>query len=310
MVLAGLVALRAVAVPLDSNTTTLASSGTTVSPYTVSSSTQGLVSLTIVAGSNVGASALTSVGSQAAMAPLPPAPATSTVTVTSTVHLPTFTVTITDSPQTVTETITIGPPPTLPPTLASTSATESSVHPTTWSTPPAMTDLSAFNIKNFASGQRNVRIIANDPPADTTDMALPSLLQGVDTIAQTLSKTVATLVSAIVSGIIPPPPKQASSSFLQLYYPADSIDPAQEPVGGADFYAAPLDLKGAKNVSLEYSVFFPSDFDWVEAGKLPGIYGGHEGCSGGDDATSCFSTRLMWRGDGLGELYLVSPYHS
>ena len=309
MVLAGLVALRAVAVPLDSNTTTLASSGTTVSPYTVSSSTQGLVSLTIVAGSNVGASALTSVGSQAAMAPLPPAPATSTVTVTSTVHLPTFTVTITDSPQTVTDTITILPP-TPPPALAGTSTTESSVHPTTWSAPLAMTDLSAFNIKNFASGQRNVRIIANDPPADTTDMALPSLLQGVDTIAQTLSKTVATLVSAIVSGIIPPPPKQASSSFLQLYYPADSIDPAQEPVGGADFYAAPLDLKGAKNVSLEYSVFFPSDFDWVEAGKLPGIYGGHEGCSGGDDATSCFSTRLMWRGDGLGELYLVSPYHS
>jgi len=30
-------------------------------------------------------------------------------------------------------------------------------------------------------------------------------------------------------------------------------------------------------------------------------------CSGGDDATSCFSTRLMWREDGAGELYLYAP---
>ena len=29
-------------------------------------------------------------------------------------------------------------------------------------------------------------------------------------------------------------------------------------------------------------------------------------CSGGDDGVGCFSTRLMWRGGGKGELYLVS----
>ena len=28
-------------------------------------------------------------------------------------------------------------------------------------------------------------------------------------------------------------------------------------------------------------------------------------CSGGDDGLGCFSTRLMWRDGGKGELYLV-----
>ena len=178
-----------------------------------------------------------------------------------------------------------------------------------------MTDLSAFNVQKFANGQRNMRIIVSDPPlpADVADAAPPSSLSSssspasaLDPIGQTLLDAVVALSSAISYGLIPPAPQQASSSFLQLFYPANSINPSQEPQGGADFYAAPLDLRAARNVSLEYSVFFPSDFDWVEAGKLPGIYGGHDGCSGGDDATSCFSTRLMWRGGGLGELYLVS----
>lgn len=93
---------------------------------------------------------------------------------------------------------------------------------------------------------------------------------------------------------------------MQLFYPAGSVNPTTEPQGGADFYATPLDLADARNVSLAYSVFFPADFDWVLAGKLPGIYGGHKTCSGGDDALSCFSTRLMWREGGAGELYLVS----
>ncbi len=81
----------------------------------------------------------------------------------------------------------------------------------------------------------------------------------------------------------------------------------------------PLDITRATNASLEYSVYFPSDFDFVKGGKLPGLYGGHKGCSGGNaavewvdalrsslsDAFSCFSTRMMWRTGGKGELYLV-----
>lgn len=102
---------------------------------------------------------------------------------------------------------------------------------------------------------------------------------------------------------------EAGPAVMQLLYPQDSIDPGNRatPAGGADFYATPLDLREARSVALEYSVFFPADFDWVQGGKLPGIYGGKVGCSGGDAAVTCFSTRLMWRAGGAGELYLVGP---
>jgi len=36
------------------------------------------------------------------------------------------------------------------------------------------------------------------------------------------------------------------------------------------------------------------------------MYGGKTSCSGGDPAVHCFSTRLMWRTDGEGELYLYA----
>ncbi|TFK87691.1 polysaccharide lyase family 14 protein [Polyporus arcularius HHB13444] len=160
-----------------------------------------------------------------------------------------------------------------------------------------MTDLSAFNIKNFAYGKNNVRLIVSDPPKE--DKA--------DSPTETLTEAAAGLLHGILHGLFPPSPEKTASPYLQLYYPANSINPGQEPQGGADFYATPLDLSRATNVSMEYSVFFPSDFDWVEGGKMPGIYGGHDGCSGGDDALDCFSTRLMWRGKGLGELYLYAP---
>lgn len=94
--------------------------------------------------------------------------------------------------------------------------------------------------------------------------------------------------------------------MLQVLYPKGSSNPGSNPIGGADFYASPLPLDNATNVTLEYSVLFPADFDFVKGGKLPGLYGGHEACSGGAEAEECFSTRLMWRKGGMGELYLVS----
>ncbi|KAF4578354.1 hypothetical protein EYR36_000161 [Pleurotus pulmonarius] len=91
-------------------------------------------------------------------------------------------------------------------------------------------------------------------------------------------------------------------------YPAGSINPASQPQGGAEFYASPLEgMAEAQQVILTYSVFFPLGFDWVRGGKLPGLYGGRQHCSGGDSATDCFSTRMMWRQGGAGELYLYAP---
>jgi hypothetical protein len=64
-------------------------------------------------------------------------------------------------------------------------------------------------------------------------------------------------------------------------------------VGGTGFYADPVDLTQASTVTLSYKVFFPADFDFVMGGKLPGLFGGRPGCSGGDAGTDCFSTRFM-----------------
>lgn len=57
---------------------------------------------------------------------------------------------------------------------------------------------------------------------------------------------------------------------------------------------------------MAYSVFFPVGFNFVKAGKLPGLYGGKRGCSGGSAAENCFSARLMWRTGGKGEVRSLS----
>ncbi|KIY48217.1 polysaccharide lyase family 14 protein [Fistulina hepatica ATCC 64428] len=149
--------------------------------------------------------------------------------------------------------------------------------------PPQITDLSSFNVSSFPGGRKNLKFV-DGIPADAS----------------------ATRVNA-AAATLPADQWDNSTTALQLFYPAGSIDPARKPKGGVDFYATPLPLEDARNVTLEYSAFFPQDFDWVKAGKLPGLYGGHTGCSGGDAALDCFSTRLMWRQDGHGELYLYAP---
>ncbi|KAG5639192.1 hypothetical protein H0H81_006096 [Sphagnurus paluster] len=189
---------------------------------------------------------------------------------------------------TVTETLTVtvsasSEPPTLTPAPPAPPA------PTRlWKAPVQMQDLHAFNISKFSSGRTNLKIVHHIPPSAFD----PNLASATDTDTTTNDDDDDT----------PPPP-----SLLRLFYPAGSINPAQRPVGGAQFYATPLELRGARSVTLTYSVFFPADFSWVLAGKLPGLYGGRAGCSGGSAARDCFSTRLMWRKHGLGELYLYAP---
>ncbi|KAH9918345.1 uncharacterized protein BXZ73DRAFT_92201 [Epithele typhae] len=163
-----------------------------------------------------------------------------------------------------------------------------------------MTDLASLDIKNFAFGQQNMHIIVSDPIS-------PSIAPPVDSNDDVAQAEFAVAL-AVDAGLIPAPPAPNASALLQLFYPAGSINPGTQPQGGADFYASPLpDVRAARNVTLAYSVFFPADFDWVRGGKLPGLYGGHDGCSGGDAAADCWSTRLMWRADGAGELYLYAP---
>ncbi|MGD1862316.1 MAG: polysaccharide lyase [Leptolyngbyaceae cyanobacterium] len=100
--------------------------------------------------------------------------------------------------------------------------------------------------------------------------------------------------------------------ILRVYYPAGSASPSVSrrqgvPLGGGQFYAD-LDLPPQRALRLSYAVRFAANFDFVKGGKLPGLYGG-VGNSGGDipDGTDGFSTRLMWRRDGEGELYAYLP---
>jgi hypothetical protein len=82
-----------------------------------------------------------------------------------------------------------------------------------------------------------------------------------------------------------------------------------------NFYTAgpegAFDPTTAKEIMFTYKVWFNEDFEWVKGGKLPGLYGATEkseiGCSGGRQRDDCFSTRLMWRKEGAGEVYDYFP---
>ncbi|WP_181872703.1 polysaccharide lyase [Billgrantia montanilacus] len=93
---------------------------------------------------------------------------------------------------------------------------------------------------------------------------------------------------------------------LRVHYPAGTSSPGEDPLGGAGFYSEPPALAGAEQACMSYQVRFAPDFDFVQGGKLPGLFGG-EAPSGGEsvDGENGFSLRLMWREHGQGELY---PY--
>lgn len=92
---------------------------------------------------------------------------------------------------------------------------------------------------------------------------------------------------------------------LKILYPKGSINPSSEdrPVGGAGFLA-PMPPGGLERACLRYRVRFEDGFDFQKGGKLPGLFGG-DAPSGGEPVAgdSGFSTRLMWRRDGEGEVY-------
>ncbi|EIN05843.1 hypothetical protein PUNSTDRAFT_91469 [Punctularia strigosozonata HHB-11173 SS5] len=102
---------------------------------------------------------------------------------------------------------------------------------------------------------------------------------------------------------------------MQAIYPNGSYTFSHTPRGGISFYASgpdSVDLTTAKEATFGYSVFFQDGFEWNMGGKLPGFYGGDTAdgsvsCSGGSRNDTCFSTRLMWRTDGAGEMYTYLP---
>ncbi|KAF7303774.1 Mitochondrial external NADH dehydrogenase [Mycena indigotica] len=102
---------------------------------------------------------------------------------------------------------------------------------------------------------------------------------------------------------------------MRAIYPEGSWTYNHSPQGGLSFYAPgprQLDVTTAKELTFGYSVFFQDGFEFNMGGKLPGLYGGNSAedsvsCSGGRRSTACYSARLMWRTDGMGEVYTYLP---
>ncbi|KAG0271766.1 hypothetical protein BGZ95_000377 [Linnemannia exigua] len=175
-----------------------------------------------------------------------------------------------------------------------------------------------YLVQNWATTFHSIQIggqdisFVSDPfksaPA-TTAVALQARAEAAG------SSSNATSVDAATSA----PTSSSSSStdtegtVLQLNYPKGSYAPSIGPVtGGTHFYAKPFgDKTPFSKMLVSYDVAFPAGFNWVLAGKLPGIYGGtpYDGCSGGVQSTgaNCLTMRMMWRQNGVGEVYAYVP---
>jgi len=122
---------------------------------------------------------------------------------------------------------------------------------------------------------------------------------------------------------------------LEGFYPNGSYTFTHDPRGGFSFYAPgpeDVDLTTAKEATFAYTVLFPEGYEWVKGGKLPGLctymhssltsspvrlilglavggtsFDNSTSCSGGRKATDCFSVRMMWRREGMGEFYTYLP---
>jgi hypothetical protein len=140
------------------------------------------------------------------------------------------------------------------------------------------------------------------PPLPTT----PAGVFGPDLILQDFGSFGASRTSVVASG------DPRFPAALRVAYPAGSASlqarrDTGAPEGGAQYYLrwahGPAD-----EAYLRYFVRFPAGFAFVKGGKLPGLYGGRVN-SGKEipDGTDGFSTRYMWRGGGLGEVYAYLP---
>lgn len=88
-----------------------------------------------------------------------------------------------------------------------------------------------------------------------------------------------------------PDPVNPGERTLQITYPSGSSNPGGHVVGGTGMYAQPLVLAPNQPTWMQYQVYFDPKFDFVKGGKLPGLFGGHPSCSGGNSAEDCFSAR-------------------
>ncbi len=76
---------------------------------------------------------------------------------------------------------------------------------------------------------------------------------------------------------------------------------------GFGFYGAPPHLFPANEAQLNFSVYFPVGYDWVKGGKLPGLFIGKPGASGGNWGEDMGSARVLFKQKGSAIAYVYVP---
>jgi len=92
-------------------------------------------------------------------------------------------------------------------------------------------------------------------------------------------------------------PLDSTVKVIKIKHPKGSCSSFCGIANGASFRMFPFANFKGQNATLEFSVFFHSTFDFVKGGKLPGLIGGTNQCSGCNTVISerdnCFSARFM-----------------
>ena len=96
--------------------------------------------------------------------------------------------------------------------------------------------------------------------------------------------------------------EQPDASFITACYPAGSSAPSSGVPGGAQA-KLPISAGPRLSYTLTYQLRFPTNFQFVKGGKLPGLCGGQ--CwTGSNNGPGGWATRYMWRSGGQGEVLL------
>lgn len=96
---------------------------------------------------------------------------------------------------------------------------------------------------------------------------------------------------------------------IQILYPNGSWAPSageRYGFGGFNFYSQPK-IFPIKHICFKYDLKFNSNFNWVKGGKLPGLWIGDIGASGGNHNINGYSYRMSWHTNGTAQAYIYIP---
>ncbi len=157
----------------------------------------------------------------------------------------------------------------------------------------------------------NMFAAANVPTcAATYGVAMPLSVEGLNGGLMSAIELEARIggreISVAEFAKVVPGDRRDMPAVLEVSLPKGSIRPQARSTtaGGIGFDWQPGGITGAKAACLSYNVFLPEDFDFKRGGTLPGIHGTATADSKGKPS---FTTRVMWRDRGEGEITAMLP---